>query len=167
MLTSALRSLRLTLSVATAVLAAVPATAPAEPAQRPADLVILEERVGHEGKQVIGVFGREPDPSQPDVWRIRLWDEMQEDLTISTDVVHCSPSAPMRITGLDRKLILRELNPGGAITRRNRLDHLIWWAACHPDQAGRDPATLAPLARQLGYSGTLRESEQVLPAPRR
>ena len=150
-----------------AVLAAAPAAALAEPAPRPADLVILEERVGHQGRQVIGVFGREADPSQPDVWRVRLWDEMKEDLTISTDVVHCSRSAPMRITGLDRKLILRELNPGGAITRRNRLDHLIWWAACHPDQAGRDPATLAPLARQLGYSGTLRESEQVLPAPRR
>jgi hypothetical protein len=152
------------LSVAVAVLAAA---ALAEPAPRPADLVILEERVGQQGRQVIGVFGREADPSQPDVWRVRLWDERQEDLTISTDVVHCSRSAPMRITGLDRKLILRELNPGGAITRTNRLDHMIWWAACYPDQAGRDPAGLASVARELGYSGTLRESEQVLPAPRR
>ncbi len=162
-----MRFLLPTLSIAFAVLGPATAAALAEPAPRPADLVILEERVGHEGRQVIGVFGREADPSQPDVWRIRLWDEMQEDLTISTDVVHCSRSAPMRITGLDRKLILRELNPGGAITRHNRLDHMVWWAACHPDQAGSDPAGLASVARELGYSGTLRESEQVLPAPRR
>jgi hypothetical protein len=162
-----MRSLPQLFSIALAVPGGATAVALAEPPPRPADLVILEERVGREGRQVIGVFGREPDPSQPDVWRVRLWDEMKEDLTISTDVVHCSRSAPMRITGLDRKLILRELNPGGAITRQNRLDHMIWWAACHPDQAGRDPAGLGPLARELGYSGTLRESEQVLPAPRR
>ena len=33
----------------------------------------------------------------------------------------------------------------------------------YPEQAGKDPATLAPLARKLGYSGHLVEREQVLP----
>ena len=51
----------------------------------------------------------------------------------------------------------------GAITTANRIDHLVWWATCFPEQAGKDPAGLGPLARQLGYSGSLRESEQIVP----
>ena len=62
---------------------------------------------------------------------------------------------------------VRTLNPGGAITPANRIDQLVWWATCFPEQAGKDPAGLAALARQLGYSGTLRESEQALPGPPR
>ncbi len=50
-----------------------------------------------------------------------------------------------------------------AITDANRLDHQIWWAACFPEQAGKDPVTLQALARKLGYSGQLREQQQVLP----
>jgi hypothetical protein len=41
--------------------------------------------------------------------------------------------------------------------------HLVWWAVCHPEQAGREPAELTGVARQLGYSGSLRESVQILP----
>jgi hypothetical protein len=67
----------------------------------------------------------------------------------------------------DNRLIVRELNPGGPITKTNRLDHLIWWAVCVPAQTGKDPATLAALARSLGYSGQLIEREEVLVAPRR
>jgi hypothetical protein len=69
----------------------------------------------------------------------------------------------MRVTSDGAYLYVRELNPGGAITPANRIDHLVWWATCFPEQAGRDPAGLAGLARQLGYSGTLRESEQIVP----
>ena len=144
---------------------------PAEPVPQPADLVVLQDRIGRGGRELIGVFGTEVEAGEPGVRRIRIWEEKRDRVTVSTDVVRCSPTAPMRITGregtLGRRLIVRELNPGGAITRENRLDHLIWWAACQPEQAGKDPATLAPLARQLGYSGTLVEREQVLPAPRR
>ena len=50
------------------------------------------------------------------------------------------------------------------MSEANRLDHQVWWAACFPEQAGKDPAGLAALARQLGYSGRLREQEQVVPA---
>jgi hypothetical protein len=144
---------------------------PPEPVPHPADLVVLEDRVGRGGRELIGVFGTEVEAGEPGVRRIRIWEEKRDRVTVSIDVVRCSPTAPMRITGregtMGRRLIVRELNPGGAITPENRLDHLIWWAACQPEQAGKDPATLAPLARQLGYSGTLVEREQVLPAPRR
>lgn len=146
---------------------AAPAPAAAEPVPRPADLVILQERVGHKGPELIGVFGVVPDPVQEGVRRVKVWSELRDRLKVSTDVVHCTPSAPMRITGDERRLILRELNPGGPITPSNRLDHMIWWAACHPEQAGRDPAALAAVARSLGYSGTLPEREQFLPAARR
>jgi hypothetical protein len=144
---------------------------PADPVPQPADLVVLQDRVGRGGRELIGVFGTEVEAAEPEVRRVRIWEEKRDRVTVSTDVVRCSPTAPMRITGregrLGRRLIVRELNPGGAITRENRLDHLIWWAACQPEQAGKDPATLAPLARRLGFSGTLVEREQVLPAPRR
>jgi hypothetical protein len=148
--------------------AAPPASAePGSTAPRPADLVVLQDRVGRDGRQLIGVFGVVVDPAQPDLRRVRVWEELRDRVTISTDVVRCSPAQPMRMTGNATQLILRELNPGGAITLVNRMDHQIWWAACVPAQAGKDPATLGPLARQLGYSGNLQERQQVLPAPHR
>lgn len=155
---------------------AVPATKP-EPQPEPdsptdmppppPDLVVLIDKVGIKGRYRLGVFDREADPTQPQVWRLKLWEQTLDRLFISTDVLDCSPRQPMRITGGSadgpRRLILRELNPGGAITPSNRLDHQIWWAACFPAQAGKDPATLASEARRLGYSGTLVEREQVMP----
>jgi hypothetical protein len=134
---------------------------------RPADLVVLQERIGHQGKETIGVFGAVADAVQPGLWRVQLWTQTSDRVTIATDIVRCSPTAPMRVTGDERHLFVRQLNPGGLITRANRLDHLIWWAVCQPAQAGRDPATLTGVARQLGYSGQLQEREEVLPAPRR
>jgi len=43
----------------------------------------------------------------------------------------------------------------------------VWWAACHPTLAGKEPETLGEQARELGYSTQLIESEEVLrlPAP--
>ena len=69
----------------------------------------------------------------------------------------------MRLTRKGSNLVIKDLNPGGQITEANRLDHQIWWAACFPEQAGKDPATLQATARQLGFSGLLREQQQVLP----
>jgi hypothetical protein len=94
---------------------------------------------------------------------VQLWVQTGNDATVRTDTVRCSTTAPMRMTNERGRWLLRELNPGGPITPANRTDHLVWWATCHPEQAGRDPATLQGLARQLGYSGALRESEQILP----
>ncbi|MFM7086375.1 MAG: hypothetical protein ACKOXO_05210 [Cyanobium sp.] len=134
-------------------------------APRPADLVILQRRSSVHGEQEVGVFGARPDPLQPDLWSVQVWEESDDRVTIATDRIRCSPQAPMRITGTASRLLVRELNPGGAIHASNRLDHLIWWAVCHPSLAGRDPAGLTPEARRLGLSGTLPERQEIVPAP--
>jgi hypothetical protein len=106
-----------------------------------------------------------PDPAQKGLWRVQLWEERRERVTVATDKVSCPPGDPLRITGRGRALIVRELNPGGPITTANRLDHQIWWAVCQPSLAGRDPASLAPEARRLGFDGLRPEREEILPAP--
>jgi hypothetical protein len=132
---------------------------------RPPNLVVLQERISHQGLLSTGVFDASPDPALPGLWRVKLWRETPERVKVSVDVVRCDPSAPMRLTGDGERLIMRELNPGGRITLANRLDHLVWWAVCFPAHAGRDPATLSGVAREKGFSGRLPEREQVLPAP--
>jgi len=159
--------------MAGAGLAAGWAAASAQPAEpgvspdRPADLVILEERDSLQGHLSVGVFGLQKDPSTPDLWRVNIWRQWPDRVVIATDVVRCDTKAPQRITGDRQRVIVRSLNPGGAISRANRLDHMVWWASCFPQQAGQDPAALAATARQLGYSGQLPESEQVIATPPR
>ncbi|MEB3326806.1 MAG: hypothetical protein VKI39_03765 [Synechococcus sp.] len=130
---------------------------------RPAGLILLQERPGLGGKQAIGVYGAVADPVDPGLWRIKFWDEQPNSVRVRSETIRCTRAAPLRVTSDGTNLYVRELNPGGAITPANRIDHLVWWATCFPEQAGKDPATLAALARQLGYSGTLRESEQAVP----
>ncbi|WP_094560789.1 MULTISPECIES: hypothetical protein [Synechococcales] len=130
---------------------------------RPPGLILLQERPGLGGMQAVGIYNVVADPSSPGLWRIKFWDEQPKDVKVRSETVRCSPAAPMRVTSNGAYLFLRELNPGGPITPANRIDHLVWWATCFPEQAGKDPAGLAALALQLGYSGMLRESEQVLP----
>jgi hypothetical protein len=146
-------------------LAAEPSRDNAE--NRPPGFTLLQDKVTHRGREVVGIFGLVADPAQQGLWRVKVWEELEDRVTIATDKIGCSVSSPMRITGTADRLILRELNPGGVITPANRLDHLMWWAVCVPAQAGRDPAGLGPLARQLGYSGRLPEREQVLIGPGR
>ncbi|WP_255003005.1 hypothetical protein [Cyanobium sp. HWJ4-Hawea] len=134
---------------------------PAE-ARPPGLLVILERPVPY-GSHLMGVYALKADPHRPGLWQIKLWDELPNEMKVISETVRCSPEAPMRVTSNGSNLLVRELNPGGQIHPGNRIDHLIWWATCYPQQAGKDPATLGPLARSLGYSGALRESEQVLP----
>jgi hypothetical protein len=134
------------------------------PQNRPKGMALLIERDVAGGKQALGVFGAEKDPAQPGLWRIKVWEELPNDVKVRHETVRCTPAAPMRITNDGRSLILRELNPGGAISSANRTDHLVWWATCFPEQAGKDPAGLAGLARQLGYSGHLVEKELIVPA---
>jgi hypothetical protein len=147
---------------AVALAAAIAAPALAGGPERPPGFLLLEERPSLEGLRVVGVFGAVAEP-KPGLWRVQVWEQLRERVTISTDKVNCSTTAPLRIPGRGRHPVVRELNPGGTITPANRLDHLIWWAVCHPEQAGRDPATLAAQARQLGFDGLLPEREQVLP----
>lgn len=134
---------------------------------RPKGFKVLLDRVTHRGREVVGIYGLVSEPNQPGMWRVQVWEELDDRVTVATDKIGCSPTSPMRITGTSRRLIIRELNPGGVITPSNRLDHLMWWAVCVPEQAGKDPASLAPLARQLGYSGRLPEREQVVLGPGR
>jgi hypothetical protein len=137
---------------------------PANPEEsRPRGLVLLLERLVPGGKQALGVYDVRAEAAQPGVVRIKVWDETPNNVLVRSETIRCAPAEPLRVTSDGKRLFLRNLNPGGLITPANRIDHLIWWAACFPAQAGRDPATLAGLARQLGYSGNLRESELVLP----
>jgi hypothetical protein len=133
---------------------------------RPADLVILETTASVNGEKQIGVYGAKADPRPGGLWSVQVWEETRDRVTIATDRIGCSPTAPLRITGADGRLLVRQLNPGGPIHTTNRLDHLIWWAVCQPTLAGRDPAGLGAEARRLGYSGQLQEGQQVLRAPR-
>jgi hypothetical protein len=139
------------------------ARAQSEAPDRPVGLIVLDERPSQKGLRVLGLYGPKADATSPDLWRVQLWQQQGNDATVRTDTVRCSLTAPMRLTNEGGRWLLRELNPGGVITPANRVDHLVWWATCHPQQAGKDPATLQSLARQLGYSGTLRETELILP----
>ncbi|MEY4298700.1 MAG: hypothetical protein RLZZ423_1879 [Cyanobacteriota bacterium] len=132
--------------------------------QRPEGLVLLREWETMEGPHAIGVYDAKRDATDPSARTIVVWLEEPSGVKLAVESLRCSPEAPMRLTRRGRDLLIRELNPGGTISDANRLDHQIWWAACVPEQAGKDPASLAALARQLGYSGRLREQEQVVPA---
>lgn len=132
---------------------------------RPPDLVILQRSQNVNGETLVGVFGAKADPQRPGLWSVQVWEETDDRVTVATDRIGCSATAPMRITGSGSRLLVRQLNPGGLIYPANRLDHLIWWAVCHPAQAGRDPDGLGAEARRLGYSGQLQESQQQLRAP--
>jgi len=134
---------------------------------RPKTLVLLTERTVAGGKQATGVYAIETDPAFPDVKRVKVWLELPNDLQVRNETIRCSAKAPMRVTTDGRDLIVRQLNPGGVITPSNRLDHLIWWAVCHPQLARQDPARLGPQALELGYSTHLQESEQRVPQPGR
>jgi hypothetical protein len=131
---------------------------------RPAGLALLLEREIAGGKQALGVYAITADPVQADVKRIKVWEELPNDVKVRSETIQCSRSAPLRVTNDGRNLILRELNPGGVVSAANRIDHLVWWATCFPEQAGKDPNSLRDLARQLGYSGNRVEREQVVPA---
>ncbi len=131
--------------------------------QRPQGLVLLRQWQTMEGVHAIGVYGAKVDPADPAARTIGVWLEAPTGVKVGAETLRCSPAAPMRLTRQGRALLIKELNPGGLVSDANRLDHQIWWAACFPEHAGKDPATLAAIARQLGYSGQLREQEQVLP----
>ncbi|MEB3200814.1 MAG: hypothetical protein VKK62_09845 [Synechococcaceae cyanobacterium] len=134
--------------------------------ERPPDLVVLVDKPSTLGTYTLGVFLRRPDPQTPGMWSVKIWEEVDERVSVATDRVSCDPAAPMRITRQRGQLEMRLLNPGGVITPANRTDHLIWWAVCAPALAARDPASLAVEARRLGYSGVLVERRDLLPAGR-
>ena len=131
--------------------------------QRPAGLVLLREWQTMNGLHAIGVYDPKPDPRDASARTIVVWLEEPTGVKLAVETLRCSPAAPMRLMRRGADLVIRELNPGGLVGPANKLDHQIWWAACFPEQGGKDPATLGALARQLGYSGQLREQQQVVP----
>lgn len=134
---------------------------------RPPGLVLLEEKQTMEGKEALGIMEATADPAEVGLWRVKVWDERPNQALVRHETVRCLPSNPMRVTNDGRQLLVRFLNPGGAISLGNRRDHLVWWAVCFPAEAGRDPAQLGATARKLGFSGQLVERELVLPSGNR
>jgi hypothetical protein len=138
----------------------------AEPAPRPPDLKILVEKTTmREGTHWLGVYGRVAEPDQPGLWRVKIWREWSDRVDITTDSIDCRPGRATRAGVTGGKVVVQTLNPGGPINPANRLDHQIWWATCFPEQAGRDPAGLGPLARSLGFDGRQQEHFEVLSVP--
>jgi hypothetical protein len=137
----------------------------AEPAPRPPDLRILQESTSmREGTHWLGVYGRQEEPGQPGLWRVKIWREWSDRVELTSESIDCRPGQASRVGVAGGRVVVQSLNPGGVITPANRLDHLIWWATCVPEQAGRDPAGLAELARRLGFDGQRQERFEVLPA---
>jgi hypothetical protein len=104
-----------------------------------------------------------PADDIPQGKRLKLWQEKVNDVKVRNETVRCDQASPARITSTGSQLVMVELNPGGAVGPHNRLSHLVWWAACFPDQAGKDPNSLQAVARKLGFSGMLIEREHLLP----
>lgn len=130
---------------------------------RPPGLVLLDERTIPYGKEVTGIYAIRPADDIPQGKRLKLWQEKVNDVKVRNETVRCDQAAPARITSTGSQLVMVELNPGGAVGPHNRLSHLVWWAACFPDQAGKDPNSLQAVARKLGFSGMLIEREHLLP----
>lgn len=163
-------TLSMALVAGLAVVAAGPVVAadiPSAEEMRPPGLVLLEEKLMMEGKQAFGIVAATADPTEPGLWRVKVWDELPDRALVRHETVRCLPGNPMRVTNDGRQLQVRFLNPGGPIHPGNRRDHLLWWAVCFPDQAGRDPAQLGATARRLGFSGQLVERELVVPSGQR
>ena len=135
-------------------------------AMRPVDLVVLDQ-IDEPQEYMLGIFAVRGDASDPEIRRFKLWQESADNLVIPTESVNCSRDEPLRVTRDTEAIYVRKLNPGGTRRASTREDHLVWWAACHPEFAGQDPVGLSDKARELGYSTELIESQEVLrlPAP--
>lgn len=134
-----------------------------QPAEPPPGLVVLVDKPSLQGQYRFGVFHPRQDPQVPDLWQVQIWQQISDRVSVSSERLNCSLSSPMRILRNGSALELRHLNPGGAISLGNRLDHQIWWAVCHPSLAGQDPAALAEEARRLGFSGQRLERVELVP----
>ena len=131
---------------------------------RPADLKVLIERPAPVGTLSIGIYAVKPASSNSDTRSYQLWEESASDLNVYVESVNCSTTRPVRVKRTALAVYVRTINPGGPITDMNREDHLVWWAACVPEVAGTDPATLRQKALDLGFSTLIPEQQEQLPA---
>ena len=103
---------------------------------RPPDLVVLERKdVG--GDYTLGIFAIKRDSANPELRKFKLWQEYSDNLLIPSESVDCSAEEPVRVTRDKEAIYIRKLNPGGPVRATAREDHLVWWAACHPELAGQ------------------------------
>ena len=131
---------------------------------RPQDMKVLIDKPDAGGRSIIGIYGVRKVPNDPDLRRYQIWEESPADLNIYFESVNCSTDGPVRVKRTATAVYVRTLNPGGPVNEGNLEDHLVWWAACAPELAGRDPATLREKALSLGYSTLIPERQELLPA---
>ena len=131
---------------------------------RPQDMTVLIDRPDAGGQLIVGIYGIRKVPSDPDLRRFQIWEESPADLNIYFESANCSKDAPVRVKRTGTSVYVRMLNPGGPVNDGNLEDHLVWWAACVPEFAGRDPATLREQALSLGFSTLIPERQEELPA---
>ncbi|MDA7437724.1 aminotransferase class V-fold PLP-dependent enzyme, partial [Synechococcus sp. AH-601-P06] len=131
---------------------------------RPKDLQVLLEEPDAGGPRIIGIYGIKPGGVDGTLRSYSLWEESPSDLNVYVESVNCDVDTPLRVKRTLSAVFVRHLNPGGPILEGNREDHLVWWAACVPEVAGTDPATLRNKALELGFSTLLSERQEQLPA---
>ena len=131
---------------------------------RPKDLQVLMEEPDAAGPRIIGIYGIKPGGGDGTLRSYSLWEESPSDLNVYVESVDCGVDNPLRVKRTLSAVFVRHLNPGGPILEGNREDHLVWWAACVPEVAGTDPATLREKALELGFSTLLSERQEQLPA---
>ena len=131
---------------------------------RPKDLQVLMEEPDAGGPRIIGIYGIKPGGGDGTLRSYSLWEESPSDLNVYVESVDCGVDNPLRVKRTLSAVFVRHLNPGGPILEGNREDHLVWWAACVPEVAGTDPATLRGKALELGFSTLLSERQEQLPA---
>ncbi len=132
---------------------------------RPPELLTLLIKPHAGGDYLLGMYEVEKGESDKSLRRFKLWQEWPYELKVHTESVRCNHETPLRVKRDSIAIYVRRLNPGGEITQFNREDHLVWWAACFPEMAGVDPATLGNKARALGYSTNLIENQEILKLP--
>ncbi len=130
---------------------------------RPPGLKILSQRAVPYGEEVLGVYAIRDAEDIEGGKRVKVWHEKGADLKVRNETIRCDTTNPMRITSTGSQMLMLELNPGGAVAPHNLESHLIWWAACVPDLAGKDPNSLQAEALKLGYSGMKIERSHSLP----
>ena len=131
---------------------------------RPKDLQVLIQKPDAGGMLTIGIYGVKAGAGDPDLKRYQLWEESPSDLNIYFESVNCSPTNPLRVKRTETAVYVRTINPGGVVGNQNREDHLVWWAACVPEMAGTDPASLREKALSMGFSTLIPERQELLPA---
>lgn len=131
---------------------------------RPKDLQVLMEEPDAGGPRIIGIYGIKVGGTDGTLRSYSLWEESPSDLNVYVESVDCGVNNPLRVKRTLSAVFVRHLNPGGPILKGNREDHLVWWAACVPEVAGTDPATLREKALALGFSTLMPERQEQLPA---